>query len=183
VRKAFILLITLGLIAMNVVLSLSDSEESAEAIAIAENQIYLEDVRLNRTEPDGKGYAVVLADSAYFDRNNNRVMLNNTELEYTDGINTLVSRADEGQYILDERLITKGHITGNWNNMAFQLGDNGTFEYNFPTGSGAFRDNVVVRQGAENGSTIRADEVRFNTNTQNVRFSGKVNMYYTGEKI
>ncbi len=141
-RKAFIVLITLGIIAMNVVLNLADAVDSREAVAITENQIYLEDVKLNRTEVNQAGYTVVKARYAYFDRNNNRVLLNDTELEYTDGANRFTSRADRGQYVFDERVLTRGHISGYWNDMIYQLGDNGTFEYDFTAGDGIFRDKT-----------------------------------------
>lgn len=180
-RKAFILLLTLGIVAMIVVLVVSGTGDSREAVVIAENQIYLEDVKLSRTEAGGDSYTVITAASAYFDRNSNRVQLNNTELEYIGGGNRLTSRADQGQYVFDERLVTRGHISGIWNDTAYRLGDNGTFAYDFPTGDGAFRDNVTLDRGG--GTTIRADEVTFNAGAQYVLFLGNVSMFYTGDTI
>lgn len=168
---------------VSVVLSISDKKYAdSESVAIIENHIYLEDVVLSHVSVNDGSYSVVRSESAYLDRGENTVLLNDTSLEFVDNINNFKAQADRGRYMLDKRFEATGNIHGRWNDMSYSLEKTGTFEYDFTSRAGVLTDNVTfVKDGQQPGPSIRADKVKFDTLSKEIAFEGNVKMVYTGD--
>ncbi|MDR2105644.1 MAG: hypothetical protein LBP51_07825 [Deferribacteraceae bacterium] len=156
----------------------SSTAKSGGNVVTAENQIYLERVKLSQTMQGGD-FAVVTAELAYLSRNQELAVLEDTTLRIEGEGTLFTSRADRGQYLFNISLVTYGHIEGVYNDLSYSAsGDNCSFTYNFSEGKGILKDSVAVRQDAY---LITADALYFDYTENSILFNGGVSLFLNGK--
>jgi hypothetical protein len=178
-RKAFTIIISVGFALLLVYVSISgDVEFTQEPVAIPQNHVSLEGVTFLRGFGIDGGYAIIEAENAYLDQNSNTMNLFNTDIVLKDGKNDLVAHSDRGLYVINVSLTTAGNVHGVWNGLTYVVDEGGTFVYDFATEKSVMGDNVTFHKET---SYIKSTQMDYDGLTQQMLFTGDVEMFLAGE--
>ncbi|WP_022849751.1 hypothetical protein [Limisalsivibrio acetivorans] len=168
------LLLIAGVITAAVYIFLSPKGELNRTRSAPEENVFLiNDFSMSKAE--GSGTYIINAASAQVYRDNNSLLLNDFDIDYSSEETDFYAEGEKGVYIENEGLESEGRITGHADGVSFETGDNGRFLYDFQEGEGLLENDVVYRQGQ---NVIRSDRSLMKTKEGITEFDGNVSVIY-----
>jgi hypothetical protein len=141
-KQIFILIIILAVLA---VFGLRGGEKNQIKINVKKNEIEINNFELAKVVDEQNNFYKLNADIAVLNKNDKTADLTRFSLVYKKGETDLTANADKGMLKEEVFMKASGRIHGVVNGLAFETGDEGTFDYDFTTEEGMMTGNVLVK--------------------------------------
>ena len=158
------------------VFGLRGGEKNQIKINVKKNEIEIKNFELAKVVDDQNNFYKLNADIALLNKNDKTADLTRFTLVYKKDDTDLIAHADKGMLKEEVFMKASGKIHGVVNGLAFETGDEGTFDYDFNTEEGLMTGNVLVKSGE---GTILSDKAIIYHKKNILEFDGnvKVNFY------
>jgi hypothetical protein len=180
IRTIFVSLIGALFVTFVIIVGTSTHTERREMLRLPDNHIVMENVTLVHNANKLGGYSLMTAETAYFDRNAEVLVMTDFSVNHDDGKLSFTSQGNRGEYTLNTKLIASGELSGHYNDVEYSSGAGGLLLYDFTSLQGSMSGEDV--RFTDNASLIRADKVIYDGTRNYTSFEGDVELSMSGTK-
>jgi len=171
--KLILLLSILLLFLGSIVLFKSDKNKIS--IKVNENEVVINNFEMAKVVDEKNNFYKINAETAVLNRQKRIAELTDFTLVYKKGETDLRASSQHGVIHEEVRVDVSGKIIGTVNEMSFETGSDGEFNYDFDTEIGVIKGNVVVNSAEV---TILSDTAHIYHKANSMEFDGNVKVIY-----